>query len=1144
MTNQEIKTVGQTIAAETQIGGNTAERVGGVIEGIGEALDNKDAAVGYYLATMSGSTIYINASSYRLGTGGNLRAKMPAAATTACTLTVGNANAVQLWYNGAAVSADNSWEAGEIVTIFYDGTRFMASNSQGGGGQFGSGEKIKDILLSQVLGAGTDAITSQKGVSDAIFNEIDISSIDSLKTLNDALAPSSSLKPTYYTVTATLSNVKLKVGSMAVISDNMRHVVTEIMATHYTLDDTGTLTNEHSDAEIFFIYRSVKLSGGTLPDPAGTWTKWRYVNSSVWSTAAEKIKYDNSASGLAAEDVQGALDLLVNNIANVGKDLTSQFIFTNGVGIRMDNGTESSNSNMKASDFFIIPDNTQSIEFNLPVVLSMVVTLGLAFYDDSKQYMTDAGVPMSIGSNRGMELHTKTIPQGARYIRATYWSASAQSTYNIPDFKIVFYADSVKLSELISGKTNLNNIYPIYPLFSNGYAINKNGVEVANTYMMASSPVVIPDGVNLLRVTIPVVLSLSSTNPTGLVFLDEHGNVLSFVPMIIGVSRGSQVCNLVIPDNAYSFRTTYWNDSSIQSYQLGEFSASFSVREKINMVDIISWITGTGYVLSQTGEYSGSITGALHATDFIAIKGYEALAIRVPIVLSNRYSAGIAFYNANKDFILNSGISIKEGETRDCEIIYPQIPDGAEYIRITYWTDDAVETYNLDAFMFDCIADINIGQELTEIQKKIEDIPSNIDTTNDKEPRFTLAGDCDIYKSESSPYVPTISDTVASVYEKYDLLMQAHSERMHKYDLGIASDGTSHLYAYEIEPMLPSIFYRDNQGIYYDYEWDEYPVQTIILASGVHGNEKGAVASLYNLIKQMLEDTSNKETQFILNNAFICIVPIVNPYGFTNAIRYNANNLDINNDYGTWSQAESVLIRDYVASKPNVTIFLDCHNTRSRPSVWAEAHNDVAKNFLMSTYPYLLKNWVELAPTVLDHLPIFSYFLNGWSGVASNYFFSQGIISMTVESCASYQKNIVEDERVMDVYDSIAVRMGMDVFANAIIHNMKAACVSMKFYKGMEEFRVFGAPATLTISNGQTGKLLALATGFVLSYRWYYSDNNGSTWTQLVNNNNPVGTPLLYIPYADAVNNRLYRCLVGDAYGHTDYFGNTKIIKV
>lgn len=38
MTNQEIIATGQTIATETHIGGNTAERVGGVIQGIGENL--------------------------------------------------------------------------------------------------------------------------------------------------------------------------------------------------------------------------------------------------------------------------------------------------------------------------------------------------------------------------------------------------------------------------------------------------------------------------------------------------------------------------------------------------------------------------------------------------------------------------------------------------------------------------------------------------------------------------------------------------------------------------------------------------------------------------------------------------------------------------------------------------------------------------------------------------------------------------------------------------------------------------------------------------------------------------------------------------------------------------------------------------
>lgn len=133
MTNNEIKTVGQTIAAETQIGGNTAGRVGGVIEGIGVALDNKDAANGYYEARMSGGSIIVTAPNYVLGTSGNLRLKMPAAGTTASTLTIGNANQVPLLYNGAAVSSRNGWDAGEIIDVFYDGQNFLASNSEGGG---------------------------------------------------------------------------------------------------------------------------------------------------------------------------------------------------------------------------------------------------------------------------------------------------------------------------------------------------------------------------------------------------------------------------------------------------------------------------------------------------------------------------------------------------------------------------------------------------------------------------------------------------------------------------------------------------------------------------------------------------------------------------------------------------------------------------------------------------------------------------------------------------------------------------------------------------------------------------------------------------------------------------------------------------
>ena len=177
MTNQEIKTVGQTIAQETQIGGNTAARVGGVVEGIGVALDNKDAANGYYQATINGGTITVNAPNYLLGSGGNLRIKMPSAGTTASTLTIGNASAVQLWYNGAAVSSDNTWEANEIISVFYDGTRFMASNSQGGmkmddTPQLYSEKAVKSNGIYKTTPTNTDWGIADLSITDEIGNAI------------------------------------------------------------------------------------------------------------------------------------------------------------------------------------------------------------------------------------------------------------------------------------------------------------------------------------------------------------------------------------------------------------------------------------------------------------------------------------------------------------------------------------------------------------------------------------------------------------------------------------------------------------------------------------------------------------------------------------------------------------------------------------------------------------------------------------------------------------------------------------------------------------------------------------------------------------------------------------------------------------
>ena len=151
MTNEEIIQRGQLINDETEPAQNTSERVGGVIKGIGQNLADKDTAIaaeaarnGYYQCTVNSNQLAVTAPRFTLPAhGGNIRIKMSAPATGACTLNINGTGAKALLYNGAAVSSVNTWEQNEIISVFYDPSgsgQYLASNSQGGGGK---AEKIK-----------------------------------------------------------------------------------------------------------------------------------------------------------------------------------------------------------------------------------------------------------------------------------------------------------------------------------------------------------------------------------------------------------------------------------------------------------------------------------------------------------------------------------------------------------------------------------------------------------------------------------------------------------------------------------------------------------------------------------------------------------------------------------------------------------------------------------------------------------------------------------------------------------------------------------------------------------------------------------------------------------------------------------------
>lgn len=118
---------------------------------IANSLLQATARMGYGEATANNNAYSVTITNYTLPTnGGVVRVKMPTAATGAATLNISSTGAKTILYNGAAVSSQNTWEAQEIISVFYDGTKYMASNSQGGGGK---AEKIKYNNLQSGLAA-------------------------------------------------------------------------------------------------------------------------------------------------------------------------------------------------------------------------------------------------------------------------------------------------------------------------------------------------------------------------------------------------------------------------------------------------------------------------------------------------------------------------------------------------------------------------------------------------------------------------------------------------------------------------------------------------------------------------------------------------------------------------------------------------------------------------------------------------------------------------------------------------------------------------------------------------------------------------------------------------------------------------------
>ena len=112
-------------------GSDNVVRSGGVYSSMQELRSTVNPQVGYYTCSTAGNTAakVIDASGYTLLKGGGLRVNFTEKNTAAnATLNIEQTGAKPLYYNGVRVSTNNSWYAGEIMTLFYDGAAFQLNS--------------------------------------------------------------------------------------------------------------------------------------------------------------------------------------------------------------------------------------------------------------------------------------------------------------------------------------------------------------------------------------------------------------------------------------------------------------------------------------------------------------------------------------------------------------------------------------------------------------------------------------------------------------------------------------------------------------------------------------------------------------------------------------------------------------------------------------------------------------------------------------------------------------------------------------------------------------------------------------------------------------------------------------------------------
>lgn len=352
---------------------------------------------------------------------------------------------------------------------------------------------------------------------------------------------------------------------------------------------------------------------------------------------------------------------------------------------------------------------------------------------------------------------------------------------------------------------------------------------------------------------------------------------------------------------------------------------------------------------------------------------YDDGILSIPLTAS-KFGTGIGFVRFNAHFDANTIITVNE-----------EIKEGGGTVIVEKWASTGhafvPADYDEEIAHLRSVTDTHTA-EIAALKK------GSVDTGDVDALTWIRNWDAPIYDrvptyqlATANPALTDDDKTVAAIYAKYDALVAANPRYITKTDLGACSDGVTHVYRYDF--CEPEPHHQSGQ------QWSETkPV--IICASGIHW-EWGGVYSLYYALKAIAENTDLDDLR---RNVHFVVVPIINPYCFTDIGPYsetygvlNANGVQIHRNFevgfiypgesgysefgernhgGTepLSEIETQNIDNIFKEYPDAALFMTCHSAQRDTRwgtgfIWASTATNYTCNLGYRLVDKMSKAWHE-----------------------------------------------------------------------------------------------------------------------------------------------------------------------------------------